>query len=61
VFVTLGIQRAVPMRHIFMCELPGSTIFLRIILQAARFKKKVIEHKTYVLNFSTNLAEKFSF
>jgi hypothetical protein len=31
VFVALGIQHALYMRHIFICGLPGSTIFFHII------------------------------
>jgi hypothetical protein len=31
VSVTLGIQHAVPMRHVVMCDLPDFTIFLKII------------------------------
>jgi len=42
VFVALGIQHAVGMRHIFICDLPGSTIFLNIISQTVRFSKDVI-------------------
>jgi len=31
VFVALGIQHAMRMRHIVICGLPGSTIFYNII------------------------------
>jgi len=31
VFVALGIQNAMPMRHIVICRLCGCTIFLHIV------------------------------
>jgi hypothetical protein len=31
VFVTVGIQHTMQMRHIVACDLPGSAIFLHII------------------------------
>jgi len=54
VFVGLGIQHAMRMRHIVTCGLSGYIIFFQIILQKARFFKKVTEHKMCVLIFSTN-------
>jgi len=40
VFVALGIQQAMRMRHIAICGLPRSRKFFHIISQAARFPKK---------------------
>ena len=65
VFVVLGIQHAMRMRHTVICGLSGSTIFLHIISLMAWLKKKIIkkkyiyiyiytEHKMCVLIFSTN-------
>jgi len=44
VFVALGIQRAMRMRHNVICSLSGSTMFCHFISYTARFKK-VIGHK----------------
>jgi hypothetical protein len=46
VFVALGIQHAVGMRHIVLCGLSGSSIFFHII---SRLKK--IEHELCALIF----------
>ena len=40
VFVALGIQHAMHMRHILICGLPRSTKFFHIIPQTARFSEK---------------------
>ena len=55
VFVAVSIQVTTRMRHIAICGLPGSTIFFHIILYAARFSKRVMEHKICVLILSTTL------
>jgi hypothetical protein len=54
VVVALGIQHAKRMSRIVICSLSGSTIFLHIISQTARFSKTVVEYKMCVLIFSTN-------
>jgi len=43
VFVALVMQHATRMRHIVICGLSGSTIFLHFILQTTRFLGKVIK------------------
>jgi hypothetical protein len=40
VFVALGMQHAIQMRHIVICALPRSTVFFHITLLAARLSKK---------------------
>jgi hypothetical protein len=52
-FVALVMQYATHMCHIFVCDLPHSTIFLHIISLKAKKKKKITEHKMCVLIFST--------
>jgi len=45
VFVALGIQHVIPMRHIFVCALPLSTVFFHISHKRKNFSEYVIEHK----------------
>ena len=63
-FVALVIQYAKCIGHIAICGLPRSTIlpyFFTLSHKRHDFlkKKKVIEHKMYVLIFSTPLSETF--
>jgi hypothetical protein len=57
VFVALGTQHAMRLRHIAICDLPRSTIlFPHHLINGAIFGKNVIEHEMCVLiclkNFS---------
>ena len=55
----LIIQRAMCMRHIFICGLPGSTIFLHITSYTVQYSgKKYIEHKISFY-FLYSFSEKF--
>ena len=40
-FVALGIQHAIRMRHGVICGMPGSVVFFRIISAMVRFKKSI--------------------
>ena len=40
VYVALGIQHAMRMRYIVICDLSGSTIFFHLISQTTLFSKK---------------------
>jgi hypothetical protein len=58
VFVTLGVQHAMRMRHIVICGVSSSTVFFYFILETARFsggKKNLLSMK-YVSIFSKALA-----
>jgi len=54
VVVALGTQHAMRMRHIVICDLSGSTVFLHFISQTALLFEKVIEYEIWVLMFSTD-------
>jgi hypothetical protein len=53
VFVALGIQREMHVRHVAICGLSDCSIFFHIISQTARFSTNVIEYKMCVLIFYT--------
>jgi hypothetical protein len=61
VFVALGIQHAMRMRHIVNCALPGSTIFFHKSHQRHDFRKKVTEHKMRGFFLSHFCMKHFSF
>jgi hypothetical protein len=58
-FVALIIQYAKHMRHIFICDLPHSTIFFHISLMVW-FLKKVTEHAMCVCIFSATFVSNIS-
>jgi hypothetical protein len=45
VAVALGIQHALRMSHIVICDMPRSTMSFYIISQMSQFSKKFSEHK----------------
>ena len=53
-FVALGIQHAMRMRHSVICGLPSFTKFFHIISKKTRFSEKFTEHKMCVSILSTN-------
>jgi hypothetical protein len=54
VFAALSIQSGKRMRHIVVCGLPSSTIFLNIFSHTRRFWTKAFELEMCVVTFSTN-------
>ena len=52
VFVDLGIQHAMRMRHVVICGLQGSAVYFHIIVNGTIFEEKILDIKC-VLIFST--------
>jgi len=60
VSVAIGMQYAMRMRHIVICELFRSKIFIHLIpINDTILETKIIENKTCVLIFSTFLSEAY--
>jgi len=50
VFVALCIQHATRMRHIVICDLPGSTVFVQpYLIKGKIFEKIITEYKMRIL------------
>jgi len=60
VFIALGSQHAMRMCHIVICAVSRAAIFFALyLINDMIVGKNVIEHKMYVLFFSTTLSETF--
>jgi hypothetical protein len=60
VLVDLGIQIAMHMRHIVICDLPGSTTFFQDISLTKRLSFKKMNMKMCALIFSTTFVSNSS-
>jgi hypothetical protein len=56
VSVALGIQHAMRMRHIAICDLPRSKIIFHINYKGTILEKRFIGHNMCILIFSTTSA-----
>jgi len=59
VFVALGIQHEMRMRHIVICGLSGCTIFLHFISQKTKLKNKKLLNPKYIWISCTNFYKIF--
>ena len=57
VFVALGIQYSICMRHIVTCSMYDPTVFFHVVSSKTDFRKKnVVEPKMHVLIYSKTFA-----